>query len=132
VVLIRNLNKDAPITLSFFDHGRGGVQIHWLNEKLLYGSVWWGRVLSTDFIFDVEQRVFLYKEMANYDCFITQGGGLAHVFPVFDNVGGGPHPRTNQPPQRSASLPEPKISGAKDGILYCGGQKQVGDFLRTK
>jgi hypothetical protein len=42
------------------------VEIHWLNEKLLYGSVWWGRTVSTDFVFDAEKRAFIYREMANY------------------------------------------------------------------
>jgi hypothetical protein len=71
-VSIWSLTKHAPLVLSFINVTKGDVQVHWLNEKLLYGSVWWGRVLATDFIFDVEGKAFLYKEMASYSCFITQ------------------------------------------------------------
>jgi hypothetical protein len=37
-----------------------------LNEKLIYGSVWWGRIVATDFIFDVQGNKFIYREMASY------------------------------------------------------------------
>ena len=65
-VSIRKANKDMPEILTFRDHASGGVQIRWLNEKLLYGSVWWGRIVSTDFVFDAEKKTFIYREMANY------------------------------------------------------------------
>lgn len=54
------------LKLSFVDHANGGAQVQWLSEKLLFGRVWWGRIYSTDFIFDVQSRKFIYKEMANY------------------------------------------------------------------
>lgn len=58
---------EAPLLLlSFTDHANGGVDIHWMNEKLIYGSVWWGRIVSTEFVFDVESKAFIYREMANY------------------------------------------------------------------
>ena len=66
---IRILNvegDEAPLVLTFTDHADGGVDIHWVNEKLIYGSVWWGRIVSTDFIFDVDSQKFVYREMANY------------------------------------------------------------------
>lgn len=66
VVWIGEAEKPATVKLEFRDHGNGGVHLQWLNEKLLYGSVWWGRIASTDFIFDVEAKKFLYREMANY------------------------------------------------------------------
>jgi len=65
-VWIRNSDRGVPEMLTFVDHGSGGVDIRWLNEKLLYGSVWWGRIVSTDFIFDFERREFIYREMTNY------------------------------------------------------------------
>jgi hypothetical protein len=52
--------------IRFIDHGSGGVHAQWLNEKILFIQVWWGRIVSTDLVFDVEKRVFLYKEDANY------------------------------------------------------------------
>jgi hypothetical protein len=42
-----------------------GVQARWVNEKLLYVEVWWGRVLGTRLILDVEQGAVLYREMVN-------------------------------------------------------------------
>lgn len=49
--------------LTLRDHE--GFSIEWLNEKLLYGSVAWGRIVNTVFIFDVENQKFLYREMEN-------------------------------------------------------------------
>jgi hypothetical protein len=40
-----------------------GFSIQWLNEKLLYGSISWSKMLNTVFIFDVENNKFLYREM---------------------------------------------------------------------
>jgi hypothetical protein len=54
------------LKLSFLVHANGGAEIRWLNEKLVFGKVWWGRVYSTDFVLDVQKREFLYKEMAHY------------------------------------------------------------------
>jgi hypothetical protein len=36
------------LRLSFLYHANGGAKIRWLNEKLVFGRVWWGRVYSTD------------------------------------------------------------------------------------
>jgi hypothetical protein len=66
VVSIGDRSGSSLIELAFLDHASGGVNIHWLNEKLLYGSVGWGRIVSTDFVFDVEKKTFIYREMANY------------------------------------------------------------------
>jgi hypothetical protein len=33
---------------------------------LIFGEVWWGRIYATDFIFDVEQNKFVYREMAHF------------------------------------------------------------------
>ena len=59
------LNK-RPLKISLIDHANGGAQVHWLNEKLLFVEVWWGRIVSSDLILDVNSRAFLYKEMAEY------------------------------------------------------------------
>lgn len=58
-------NSDV-LELSAVDHGSGNVQVDWLNEKLVFGRVWWGRIVSTDFVLDVQKRQFLYREMAEY------------------------------------------------------------------
>lgn len=40
-------------------------KINWINEKLLYIEVWWGSVLGTYFIFDVEKEQIVIREMVN-------------------------------------------------------------------
>ena len=65
-VWVGDRKGSSLLQLAFLDHANGGVNIRWLNEKLLYGSVWWGPIVSTDFVFDVEKRTFLYREMVNY------------------------------------------------------------------
>jgi len=54
------------LQLALQDHASGGASIQWLNEKLLFGRVWWGRIYSTDFILDVEKGQFIYRQMAHY------------------------------------------------------------------
>ena len=54
------------LKLSLRDHENGGVQVQWLNEKLLFIEVWWGRFISTDMILDINSRKFLYEEDAEY------------------------------------------------------------------
>jgi hypothetical protein len=54
------------VELRFVDEENGGIDVRWLNEKLIFGEVWWGRIYATDFIFDVEQRKFIYREMAHF------------------------------------------------------------------
>jgi hypothetical protein len=39
------------------------VRVHWINEKLIFIRVWWGRIVGTDIIFDVEKQVYLSLEM---------------------------------------------------------------------
>lgn len=51
--------------LTVIGHGNT-ISATWVNEKLLFGQVWWGRIYSTDFIFDIAQRKFIYREMAHY------------------------------------------------------------------
>ena len=64
--LIRSTDGRTLRKLTFTDHGTGGVKLEWLNERLLFGRVWWGRILSTDFILDVQNREFLYQQNAYY------------------------------------------------------------------
>ncbi len=46
VVYIDFSDGSDPLKLSFIDHASGGVQVEWLNEKLLFGRVWWGRTIQ--------------------------------------------------------------------------------------
>jgi hypothetical protein len=61
-------NKAHPINLSieFRDHSNAGVNATWLNEKLIFMRVWWGRIVSTDFILNVETGEPIYTEEASY------------------------------------------------------------------
>jgi hypothetical protein len=65
-VYIGYRSRPARMKLFFSGIDESGVQVRWLNEKLLWGSVRWNERLSTDFIFDVESQAFLYREMANW------------------------------------------------------------------
>jgi len=39
------------------------TRVRWINEKLVFIRVWWGRILGTDLIFDTDRSEFIYKEM---------------------------------------------------------------------
>ncbi len=67
-VLFVEGNKANPgyLKLEFRNHASYGVDAKWLNEKLLFLQVWWGRVGSTDLILDVETSQVLYCESASY------------------------------------------------------------------
>jgi hypothetical protein len=54
--------RRALAQLSFVDYG-GAMQVSWVNEKLLFIRVWWGRIVATDLIFDVETGRFVYREV---------------------------------------------------------------------
>lgn len=45
---------------------KDNVQLMWLNEDLLFMRVWWGRIVSTDLIFELHSGKFLYAQEANY------------------------------------------------------------------
>ena len=61
---------DSPrlsgVRMALVDHGSGGVRATWLNEKLVFVQVWWGRIRSSDLIVDVPNATFVYKEDADY------------------------------------------------------------------
>jgi hypothetical protein len=60
-----------PLKITFVNHANGGAEIQWMNEKLIFGRVWWGRIVSTDFIFDASTREFIYREMAQYKAMLA-------------------------------------------------------------
>ena len=39
--------------------------VKWINEKLLYLEIWWGCVLGTYYVYDVEKEQIIYCEMVN-------------------------------------------------------------------
>jgi hypothetical protein len=42
------------------------ASIEWLNEDLIFIRAWWGRIVSTDLIFQVSTGQFIYSQEANY------------------------------------------------------------------
>jgi hypothetical protein len=58
--------NNEVLKLTLVDHASGGVQVDWLSEKLVFGRVWWGRIISTDFVLDLQKRQFIYREMGEY------------------------------------------------------------------
>lgn len=58
--------KGKAFRLTFIGESNNAPTAEWLNEKLLFIQVWWARMISTDMIFDVEKRQFLYQETASY------------------------------------------------------------------
>lgn len=48
------------------DHKNSSPTAKWINEKLLYIEVWWGRILGTTIIFDVESEKIIHKEMVHW------------------------------------------------------------------
>lgn len=62
VILIHNEREDL-IKITLLDHNNSEITLTWINEKLLQISVWWGAIVGTDFIFDVEKEDIVYKEM---------------------------------------------------------------------
>ena len=58
--------RDQQTEIVFKDHYPNfQITAAWVSEKLLFIRVWWGGVLGTDMIFDVEKESFIYREMVN-------------------------------------------------------------------
>lgn len=58
--------RERLTKITFKDHYPNfALDVRWINEKLLYIEVWWGRVVGSCFIFDVEHEQFIYKEMVH-------------------------------------------------------------------
>ncbi|MGA1871406.1 MAG: hypothetical protein ACMUJM_22990 [bacterium] len=55
--------KDHLIVITISDV-HGVSDINWINEKLLFIRIWWGRIAIDDVIFDVENELIVYTEPA--------------------------------------------------------------------
>jgi len=67
VVAVRgNQVRDLELLITIRDHGSGGVKLRWLNEKLIWFRIWWGRVIATDMLLDVETGHPIYFEEADF------------------------------------------------------------------
>ena len=63
--ITRNGGAKGVLVAEFLDHGNT-FQASWINEKLLFVQVWWGRIASSDLIIDVDGGKLLYHEVAHY------------------------------------------------------------------
>ena len=55
--------REGLLELKISKHASYKPTVRWINEKLLYIRIWWGRILGTDVILDVETESILYREM---------------------------------------------------------------------
>jgi len=56
--------RDYVITIKLVDHAaQYETKVEWVNEKLLHVRFWWGRILGTYFIYDVEKEEYVIREM---------------------------------------------------------------------
>ena len=66
VYVVTDSPRLSGVKMVLVDHGSGGVRAAWLNERLVFVQVWWGRIRSSDLIVDVPNATFVYKEDADY------------------------------------------------------------------
>lgn len=58
--------RSLDLLITFKDHGTGGVRARWLNEKLMWFRVWWGVVVATELLVNVEDAEILFFEESDY------------------------------------------------------------------
>ena len=58
------------VRVELMDHSSGGVDHRWLNGKMLWVTVWFGRIAWTDFILDTETLRFAYMEDGRLDAML--------------------------------------------------------------
>jgi hypothetical protein len=63
VVIQVDSEKDHLVNISIKDVN-GVSDEKWINEKLIFFRIWWGRIMATDVIFDVEDEAVIYSEPA--------------------------------------------------------------------
>ena len=66
VNLLIDVERDYLLAVRLVDHYPNfQVATRWVNEKLLWMRVWWGRILGSDAVVDVESGEFVYREMVH-------------------------------------------------------------------
>jgi len=63
---------EALFIIKIKDHNNWGIEANWINEKLLYVSVWWGRIVGSYFIVDVEKEEIIQSEMIHDGTIVYQ------------------------------------------------------------
>jgi len=91
--------REKMTSIDLIGHASYEVRIEWINEKLLFVRVWWGRILGSDFIFDVERNEIRSKEM------VMDGGILFRQYKASKDGGAG------TPDNGTAAQPADDTSG---------------------
>ncbi len=55
--------REYLIKIVLKEHSSYTPEVFWINDKYLHIKVWWGRVLGSIFIYDVEKERIVIKEM---------------------------------------------------------------------
>jgi len=105
--LIVDVERESRPTL-LFENVADPINPRWLNEKLIFLRVAWGRRVFSDLIFDVEARALIYHEQAIYG---------ANAYHQFQQACGEQCPCTGQGPpqpdaQQSATTSPPPVRPA--------------------
>ena len=66
VRVVGNGARPIDLAIDFIEHAQYDVKATWFNEKLIAFKVFWGRVVGTDIVFDIERGRVLYAEDADY------------------------------------------------------------------
>ena len=65
-LLIGDRSTGKTFLKAEFREHSNGFSAKWINEKLIFIEVWWGRIASSDLILDVENKKFIYDQFAHY------------------------------------------------------------------
>jgi hypothetical protein len=66
--------RENAVLLRLLNDGRCSANARWINEKLLFVRVWWGRIKGSDIILDVERERVIFHES------FTDGGQAFEQF----------------------------------------------------
>jgi hypothetical protein len=59
-------SEKSHLTRISFGEAKSIGNVSWINERLLYMRIWWGRVAATDLVFDVEKESVVHAESVHW------------------------------------------------------------------
>jgi hypothetical protein len=60
--ILNSINTNQCVRVELLDHASYDVRHAWLNDKMLFVEVYWGRIAWTDFVLNAETLRFAYIE----------------------------------------------------------------------
>lgn len=60
------VDNERPYLLRMSLEGGRSVTASWVNEKLVFVRVWWGRIAGTDYLVDVEREEVVHAETVRF------------------------------------------------------------------